>query len=167
MEGAHARLICLTQSLGVASHWLRRWMYRIFLYRASFQGEAVLLRLGPDCAGCFSIKPLFTKKAVLLRLSDPNVQVTARQQLSQAWAQGILWRRVGDAAEDLRRQLAGQLLASPLEQLIEANWSWYEPLMFQRQSLVVYASNFGEIALLLVPLRDIPSSLPLATARTS
>ena len=35
----------LNKSFGVAHTWLRRWRYRMYLHRASFQGEAVLLRL--------------------------------------------------------------------------------------------------------------------------
>ena len=99
----------LNKSFGVAHTWLRRWRYRMYLHRASFQGEAVLLRL-----------------------LDGNVQKKARQQLAQAWVREILWRRARECDTDLHKDLAGKLLCWPLEKLIHSVWSWYEPHMFSR-----------------------------------
>ena len=81
----------------------------MFLHRASFQGEAVLLRS-----------------------LDPALQVRVRVQLSSAWAREILWRRSGEVEAEVRECLQAQLLSAPIEKLIEMSWSCYEPLMFQR-----------------------------------
>jgi hypothetical protein len=35
----------LNSRTGLARSWLRRWRYRMYLHRASFQGEGILLRL--------------------------------------------------------------------------------------------------------------------------
>lgn len=74
----------------------------------------------------------FLHEGVLLRLFDPAVQVQVRLRLASAWGREILWRRSADAPADIRQCLATQLLTMSLEQLLQANWSWYEPLMFQR-----------------------------------
>ena len=82
---------------------------RMFLDRASFQGEGVLLRL-----------------------LDRRVQVKVRQQLAAAWAREILWRRAGEAGGACQEGLLERLLSLPVEQLIQKCWVWYEPLMFGR-----------------------------------
>ena len=74
----------------------------------------------------------FLHEGVLLRLLDPTVQAQVRLQLARAWGGEILWRRSADAEPVVRERLASQLLALPLEKLLEVNWSWYEPMMFQR-----------------------------------
>ncbi|CAK9073030.1 Retrovirus-related Pol polyprotein from transposon TNT 1-94 [Durusdinium trenchii] len=90
----------------------------MFLHRASFQGEAVLLRL-----------------------LDPALQVRVRVQLSSAWAREILWRRSGEVEAEVRECLQAQLLSAPIEKLIEMSWSCYEPLMFQRRLAQVHKSG--------------------------
>ena len=52
---------------GIARSWLRRWRYRLFLHRASFQAEAILLRL-----------------------LHAHVRVRLREQLRQLWARDLL-----------------------------------------------------------------------------
>ena len=44
---ANARTVYffVSKKLGVAGSWLRRWRYRMYLHRASFLHEGVLLRL--------------------------------------------------------------------------------------------------------------------------
>ena len=79
----------------MAHTWLRRWRYRMYLHRASFQGEAVLLRL-----------------------LDGNVQKKARQQLAQPWVREILWRCARECDTDLHKDLTGKLLSWPLEKLV-------------------------------------------------
>ena len=86
----------------------------MFLHRASFLGEGVLLRL-----------------------LDPSVQVKVRQNLSAAWAREILWRRAGEIGGATQEDLAKKLLSWPLEKLVESCWSWYEPRMFQRPGFMV------------------------------
>lgn len=83
----------------------------MYVHRASFQGEAVLLRL-----------------------LDPALQVKARQQLALAWGKEILWRRSAAAAPEMRERLGAQLLAKPLEQVLADHWTWYEPMMFARRA---------------------------------
>ncbi|CAJ1402387.1 unnamed protein product [Effrenium voratum] len=83
----------------------------------------------------------FQGEAVLMRLLDPGVRVRARQQLPQAWARETMWRRAGEAAADVKERLAAQLLSWPLEKMIEANWSWYEPMMFERRREQLLASG--------------------------
>lgn len=50
-----------TSSWGVAHTWLRRWCYRMFLHRASFLAEGVLLRLLDPCVQVQYVRtcPLF------------------------------------------------------------------------------------------------------------
>ena len=96
-----------TASNGVARSWLRRWRYRLYLQRASFQAEATLLRL-----------------------LHAHVRNRLREQLRQLWARELLCRcaieaGVGDA-------FYTQALNAPLEALIAKAWAWYEPLMFCR-----------------------------------
>ena len=96
-----------TASKGVAQGWLRRWRYRLYLQRASFQAEATLLRL-----------------------LHAHVRKRLREQLRQLWARELLCRRaieagVGDA-------FYPQALNAPLEALIAKAGAWYEPLMFSR-----------------------------------
>lgn len=97
----------LSLSLGLARSWLRRWRYRVFLRRASFQGEAVLLQL-----------------------TNANVRHHIRHQLRDGWVREILRRRPVEAGKVVSDTLCKQVLAAPIETLIAANRSWYEPLMF-------------------------------------
>ena len=110
VDEPHPIYFFVSKKLGVMASWLRRWRYRMYLHRASFLHEAVLLRL-----------------------LDPTVQVQVRAQLASAWGREILWRRSADAEPAVRERLASQLLALPLEKLLELHWSWYEPMMFQRR----------------------------------
>ena len=123
IDAPHETFFFLSKKFGVAGSWLRRWRYRMYLHRASFLGEAVLLRL-----------------------LDPAVQVKARQQLALAWGREILWRRSAAAAPEIRETLAAQLLAKPLEQVLADNWNWYEPMMFTRRlrRVLGYPSNFPQ-----------------------
>ena len=92
---------------GIARSWLRLWRYRLFLHRATFQAEAILLRL-----------------------MHTHVRVRLREQLRQLWAREILCRRAAEAgvSEDFHKRAR----TGPLEPLIAAAWTWYEPLMFSR-----------------------------------
>ena len=74
----------------------------------------------------------FLSEGVLLRLLDPCVQVKVRQNLSAVWAREILWRRAREIGGAMQEELAKQILALPLEKLVETCWSWYEPHMFGR-----------------------------------
>ena len=103
----------LSSRLGLARSWLRRWRYRMFLHRASFQGEAVLLRL-----------------------TNANVRYHIRHQLRDGWVREILCRRAVEAGKVVSDTLGKQVLTAPVETLIAANWSWYEPLMFARRAPV-------------------------------
>ena len=114
VDEPHAEYFFLNKSWGVAHTWLRRWQYRMFLHRASFLGEGVLLRL-----------------------LDPSVQVKVRQNLSAAWAREILWRRAGEIGGATQEDLAKKLLSWPLEKLVESCWSWHEAHMFQRPGFMV------------------------------
>ena len=109
LDQPHADYFLLNKCWGVAHTWLRRWRYRMFLHRASFLGEGILLRL-----------------------LDPCVQVKVRQNLSAVWAREILWRRAREIGGAMQEELAKQRLALPLEKLVETCWSWYEPHMFGR-----------------------------------
>jgi len=109
VDNPHPLYFFVSKKLGVAGSWLRRWRYRMYLHRASFLHEGVLLRL-----------------------LDPTVQARVRVQLARTWGREILWRRSADAEPVVRERLASQLLALPLEKLLEVNWCWYEPMMFQR-----------------------------------
>lgn len=119
VDEPHPIYFFVSKKLGVVASWLRRWRYRMYLHRASFLHEAVLLRL-----------------------LDPTVQVQVRAQLASAWGREILWRRSADAEPAVRERLASQLLALPLEKLLELHWSWYEPMMFQRQGSGSRISKF-------------------------
>ena len=119
VDEPHPSYFFVSKKLGVVASWLRRWRYRMYLHRASFLHEAVLLRL-----------------------LDPTVQVQVRAQLASAWGREILWRRSADAEPAVRERLASQLLALPLEKLLELHWSWYEPMMFQRQGSGSRISKF-------------------------
>lgn len=114
VDEPHADYFFLNKSWGVAHTWLRRWRYRMFLHRASFLGEGVLLRL-----------------------LDPSVQVKVRQNLSAAWTRENLWRRASEICGATQEDLAKKLLSWPLEKLVESCWTWYEPHMFQRRGSMV------------------------------
>ncbi|CAK9013513.1 unnamed protein product, partial [Durusdinium trenchii] len=118
----HAQYFFVSKKMAVALTWCRRWRYRQYLDRASYQGEAVLLRL-----------------------LHPSVQVKARQQLSEAWAREILWRRAQVETTELQDRLGKQLHALPLEALLEANWEWYEEQMFQRPMAFQSAQRLAQI----------------------
>ena len=94
-------------SNGVARSWLRRWRYRLYLHRASFQAEATLLRL-----------------------LHVHVRKRLREQLRQLWARELLCRRAVEAG--VSDAFFKQALNAPLEVLIAKAWDWYEPLMFSR-----------------------------------
>ena len=88
-----------TASNGVARSWLRRWCYRLYLQRASFQAEATLLRL-----------------------LHAHLRKRLREQFRQLWAQELLCRRaieagVGDA-------FYTQALNATLEALNAKAWAW-------------------------------------------
>lgn len=85
---ANARTVYffVSKKLGVAGSWLRRWRYRMYLHRASFLHEGVLLRL-----------------------LDPTVQARVRVQLARAWGREILWRRSADAEPVARDQVGAQV----------------------------------------------------------
>lgn len=74
-DGRRGRKLKLVDAPDALRAWLRRWRYRLFLRRASFQAEAILLRL------------LHTQ-----------VRVRLREQLRQLWAREILCRRSEEAA---------------------------------------------------------------------
>ena len=111
-----AEYFFLSKKFGVALSWVRRWRYRMYLHRASFQGEGILLRL-----------------------LDRNVQVKVRQQLSPAWVREILWRRAGEIGASTQQDLASKLLSMSTDKLILHCWTWYEPLMFRRHTGHVHA----------------------------
>lgn len=109
LDAPHADFFFLNKSWGVVHSWLRRWRYRMFLHRASFLGEEILLRL-----------------------LDASVQVKVRQHLSAAWAREILWRRAVEVGGAVCEDLPAKILSLPIEKLVESCWSWYEPHMFAR-----------------------------------
>ncbi|CAE7718139.1 hypothetical protein AK812_SmicGene4760 [Symbiodinium microadriaticum] len=121
----------LNKSFGVAHTWLRRWRYRMYLHRASFQGEAVLLRL-----------------------LDGNVQKKARQQLAQAWVREILWRRARECDTDLHKDLAGKLLCWPLEKLIHRD---REDIVAIDGNCKLHRRTCGMPFAEVVPARDAPA----------
>ena len=92
---------------GIARSWLRRWRCRLFLHRASFQAEAILLRL-----------------------LHAHVCVRLREQLRQLWAREIFCRRAAEAG--VLEGFHKRALTGLLERLIAAAWTWYGPLMFSR-----------------------------------
>ena len=104
----NAKYFFLSAPNGIARSWLRRWRYRLYLQRASFQAEATLLRL-----------------------LQAHVRLRLREQLRQLWAREILCRRAVEAGvnEDFHKQA----LNGPLEALIAGAWKWCEPLMFSRR----------------------------------
>lgn len=111
VDAPDATYFFFAPSTGVVRSWLRRWRYRLFLHRASFQPEAILLRL------------LHT-----------HVRVRLREQLRQLWAREMLRRRAEEAA--VAADFHQRALNGPLEPLIAEAWAWYEPLMFSRPALL-------------------------------
>jgi len=99
----------LNSRTGLARSWLRRWRYRMYLHRASFQGEGILLRL-----------------------LNAAVRYHIRHQLREGWLREILCRRAAEAGVDVSKTLHEHVLNGTAEKLIAANWIWYEPLMFAR-----------------------------------
>ena len=97
----HTIYFRISKKFGIAASWARCWRYRVFLHKASFQGEGILLRL-LDC----------------------QAPVEARLRLCWAWVAEVLWRRSGEAAPKAREHLSSQLLSLPVERLVETNWSW-------------------------------------------
>ena len=100
----------LNSRLGLATSWLRRWRYRMFAHRASFQGEGALLRL-----------------------TNTNVRYHIRHQLRDGWVREILCRRAVEAGAAVSDGLRKSVLNASIETLIATNWAWYEPLMFARR----------------------------------
>ena len=87
-----APIFLVNKSFGVHESWARRWAYRLYTHRASFQGEATIARaLEPDLAA-----------------------ERLERELESAWVRRQLWLR---ASEVPGRQaaLAPSLLELPLE----------------------------------------------------
>lgn len=100
----------LNKSFGIHVEWARRWMLRLYAHRASYDGEATILRaLEPDLA--------------------PE---SLRTLLESAWIRYQLWSRAAEM-EGIQLRLATQLLESPLEELLQHAAVWYLPLMQQRR----------------------------------
>ena len=82
----------------------------MFLHRASFQGEGVLLRL-----------------------MHTSVRYHIRHQLREGWVREILYRRAVEAGAAESEAVRQIVMNSAVETLIATNWHWYEPLMFARR----------------------------------
>ncbi|CAK8985257.1 unnamed protein product [Durusdinium trenchii] len=108
----------LNSRLGLATSWLRRWRYRMFAHRASFQGEGALLRL-----------------------TNTNVRYHIRHQLRDGWVREILCRRAVEAGAAVSDGLRKSVLNASIETLIATNWAWYEPLMFARRRAQMEAAG--------------------------
>ena len=120
----HADFWMLNKSVGVSVAWLRRWRYRIFVHRASFQGEARIFDL----------------------MHGPSLLRCARTNLSSAWVRFVLWRRAQDTTPDVRRSLREWLLSESVETLVAKCWHWYEPLMYRRRyEQLVHAGDRRDI----------------------
>jgi hypothetical protein len=76
----------------------------MYLHRASFQGEGILLRL-----------------------LNAAVRYHIRHQLREGWLREILCRRAAEAGVDVSKTLHEHVLNGTAEKLIAANWIWYEP----------------------------------------
>ena len=109
----HNEYWLINKSWGASHAWLRQWRYRLFLHRASFQGEAEVASLTHE--GC--------------------VPVTARRMLSDTWIRYTLLRRALGAPEHEKAKLQGVIFSWPVERLIEMSWSWYKPMMQERRQL--------------------------------
>ena len=81
----------------------------MYLHRASFQAEGIVLRL-----------------------MDATVRYHIRHQLREGWIREILCRRAAEAGVEVSKTLHENVLNGAAEKLIAANWTWYEPLMFAR-----------------------------------
>ena len=103
----HPTYFFVAHTSGVARSYLRRWRYRLYLHRASFQAEATLLRL-----------------------LNPETRVRSREHLRQLWVRELLYRRAGEAG--VADALGSHLLNEDLEALIARCWHWYQPLMLSR-----------------------------------
>ena len=115
----HEDFWLLNKSFGVSIAWLRRWRYRLFLQRASFQSEAMLFRL----------------------MQGGDVLASTRTLLSDSWVRYILWQRACEAGEVVREKTAQLLLRDSVEALIAKCWHWYSPLMQGRRAKQWVASG--------------------------
>ena len=107
----HNDYFLLVKSFGVTLSWLRRWRYRQFLHRSSFQGEAMVFRL----------------------MHGTSVPQSLRSNLSGSWVRHVLWKRAQDAEAPQVQDLREKLLTAPVEDLIASSWHWYEPMMASRR----------------------------------
>ena len=114
----HTGLWLLNKGFGVSCDWLRRWRYRMYLQRASFQSEADVFRL-----------------------MDAGVPTEARTCLSTAFVQNILWRRASQATVEQRQALVPLLQTAPVETLVAHAWHWYAPMMFARRQTQMMATG--------------------------
>ena len=111
-DHSHKDYFLVTKSFGVTLSWLRRWRYRLLLHRASYVGEANLIRM----------------------MHGPNILHNLRLNLSSAWVRHIVWKRAQDADPVHREAIQARLLTDSVEELIASAWHWYEPMMASRRS---------------------------------
>jgi len=132
---------------GITTTWLRRWRYRMYLQRASFQSEALLPTLADGVLsglrGCFSF--LLTSFFFLFAAVSTSILAWHRSNcrhcyphgcratLSDAWVRELLWRRGQELDAGKHRQLAKDLKSLSVETLISKSWIWYAPLMLHRR----------------------------------
>ncbi|CAK0881129.1 unnamed protein product, partial [Prorocentrum cordatum] len=105
-----SEIFMLNKSFGVHDQWAQRWACRLYAHRASFLGEAQILRaLEPEVA-----------------------TETLEQSLESAWVRHQMWQRSLER-EGARAALASSLLELPLEGFLQSCASWYRPLMKERR----------------------------------
>ncbi|CAK0903331.1 unnamed protein product [Prorocentrum cordatum] len=105
-----SEIFMLNKSFGVHDQWAQRWACRLYAHRASFLGEAQILRaLEPEVA-----------------------TETLEQSLESAWVRHQMWQRSLER-EGARAALASSLLELPLESFLQSCASWYRPLMKERR----------------------------------
>jgi hypothetical protein len=107
----HPQFFCISKSFGVDRNWARRWRYRLYAHRSSFQGEAQVLN---------ALQPDFMPDKL-------------DNMLLQAWVRSQLWRRASETSQAIREKLAVSVLQEDLEALLDANNGWYAPMMFRRR----------------------------------
>ncbi|CAK0853929.1 unnamed protein product [Prorocentrum cordatum] len=101
----------LNKSFGIDSAWAKRWGYRLYAHRASFSGEAQILRA-----------------------LEPDVPIeTLERGLESAWIRYQLWQRAAESAPSTKKVLASSLLEKTLEDLLRENMGWYKPMMAERR----------------------------------
>ena len=103
-------LFMLNKSFGVSVDWAKRWAYRLYTHRASFDGEATIMR---------SLEPDVTPDQL-------------RVNLESAWVRYQVWCRADEVAGK-QALLVACLLDMSLEELLETVAQWYMPLMRQRR----------------------------------